>query len=508
MKHSNLALTSLLYVSCCNVLSFSYPAYFATSKASSRSSIAFSNVILNPSIQYSRSTCLVPLSVSLNQDFDTSPSPSRKNSKSIVDDKDTTANKETNYVQTLSPEQRRENLNVMTRIFKHDLADLHRRRDYVGWVEAKRDFKRRQNADPWFELNDLLKEAVQLDEKEEVERLKKIIEKVGGPPPGVKLTREYAVLSDIYGSGTMSLSRAESIAKTEQSKRNALVWKRMMAERKANMEAEEEEYWNDPLKDEKDAKRRREKMMGKIYGEIEEKRKTMEARAKEIQEKYREQAEQQKLSSPLERAIAETQKALEQQRIVEGKEQLESVSTPSSAANSENGRPRLPGDNDMTMGEIQGAVYESSDVTTGMVRIEVDSSYNPSQSDPPMRKHCFKYNIKITNLNPTEKIQLTSRKFEIQTVGMSKKDVVQGEGVTGRQPILHPGEVFQYSSTAPLSVRPLGTTIVAARMSGTYFYKVLNHEEQHIVKEAELGTFHFVFPPSQRVQPVDYTDEE
>ena len=302
----------------------------------------------------------------------------------------------------------------------------------------------------------------------------------------------------------MSLSRAESIAKMEQTKKNTEVWKRMMAERKANLEAEEEEYWSDPLREEKEAKLRRERTMGRIYGEIEEKRKKMEAKAQEIKEKYKNQLEQQKLNSPLDRALAETKRVLEEKRI----EQLESsTSSTSQVSYSENGRPRLPGDKDMTMGEIEEEVFEKSDVTTDMVRIEVDSSYNVAQSDPPMRKHCFKYSIKITNLSTTDDIQLTSRKFEIQTVGMSKKDVVKGEGVTGRQPILKPGEVFQYSSTAPLSVRPIGTTIVAARMSGSYMYKILKEgaEEE---REAELGKFHFIFPPSQRVKPVESDDDE
>merc|ERR1712071_102853 len=149
------------------------------------------------------------------------------------------------YVQKMTPEERRENLIVMKQIFKSDLADLHRRRDYAGWVEAKKDLKKREKADPWFELNTLLKDAVQMDETEEVERLKVLIEKVGGPPPGVQASREYAVISDIYDT-SMSLSRAESIANAEQRKKNTEVWKKMIAEREANEAREEEEYLNNP----------------------------------------------------------------------------------------------------------------------------------------------------------------------------------------------------------------------------------------------------------------------
>jgi len=185
-------------------------------------------------------------------------------------------------------------------------------------------------------------------------------------------------------------------------------------------------------------------------------------------------------------------------------EALEKASSTSSSTSS-SGRPRLPGDTDVTRGEIEINPNDSSDTSTkDAVRIQVSSSYNSSQSDPPMRKHCFQYTIQITNLSSTDTIQLLSRRFEIQTIGARQKDIVQGQGVTGRQPILKPGETFEYTSTAPLSVRPLGTTSIAARMKGTYTYNVLDNDGKSVgdEMEAELGMFHFVFPPEQRVKPV------
>merc|ERR1712085_88928 len=176
-----------------------------------------------------------------------------------------------------------------------------------------------------------------------------------------------------------------------------------------------------------------------------------------------------------------------------------------SNSTSSSGRPRLPGDMDVTRGEIEINPHDSSDTTTkDAVRIQVTSSYNSAQSDPPMRKHCFQYTIQITNLSNTDTIQLLSRRFEIQTVGARQKDIVQGQGVTGRQPILKPGETFEYTSTAPLSVRPLGTTSIAARMKGTYTYNILDNDGKSVgdEMEAELGMFHFVFPAEQRVKPV------
>jgi len=189
------------------------------------------------------------------------------------------------------------------------------------------------------------------------------------------------------------------------------------------------------------------------------------------------------------------------------------------AAEAAGGRPRLPGDEAVTRGEIDIATEPSSSTETEPLKVEVSSVYNKEQSDPPMRKHCFQYTIRITNNSPKDTIQLLGRRFEIQTVGSSMKDVVQGEGVTGRTPILKPGEVFEYTSTAPLSVRPIGTTIIAARMKGEYRYEVLAEGQTTATKEqiesggnetADLGTFHFIFPEEQRVKPyrADEGDEE
>jgi ApaG protein len=188
------------------------------------------------------------------------------------------------------------------------------------------------------------------------------------------------------------------------------------------------------------------------------------------------------------------------------------------AAEASGGRPRLPGDKDVTRGELGNINLESSSsAVTGPLQVEVTSSYNKEQSDPPMRKHCFQYTIRITNKSETDTIQLLGRRFEIQTVGSSMKDVVQGEGVTGRQPILKPGEVFEYTSTAPLSVRPIGTTVIAARMRGEYRYITLKPGQETATEEqvksggdaaAELAMFHFIFPEDQRVIPFRRSDDE
>ena len=339
---------------------------------------------------------------------------------------------------------------------------------------------------------------------------------VGGPPPGIKPLKEYAVVSEIYDTG-MSLNRAESIAKFEQTRKNTQKWQAMIAQREANEEQEEKDWRENPHKAEEDARKRRNRSMGKIFAEIEEKRKKAEDKAKEIQNKYKD-GDVSKMT-PLDRALKMAKEAEEarqkKEREAEGlpdpveAKKLESdksiAEAKDSNSTSSSGRPRLPGDMDVTRGEIEINPHDSSDTTTkDAVRIQVTSSYNSAQSDPPMRKHCFQYTIQITNLSNTDTIQLLSRRFEIQTVGARQKDIVQGQGVTGRQPILKPGETFEYTSTAPLSVRPLGTTSIAARMKGTYTYNILDNDGKSVgdEMEAELGMFHFVFPAEQRVKPV------
>jgi len=423
------------------------------------------------------------------------------------------AKDEASLTQSLSNDQRKENLSVIRQIFKYDLADLQRRRDYSGWVEAKKDLKKRQAADPWYALNKKLKDAVMLDEEREIVRLKGLIEKIGGPPPGIKPSKEYAVVSEIYDTG-MSLNRAESIARFEQTRKNSAKWQRMIAQRKANEEQEEKDWLENPYKAEEEARARRERSMRKIFASIEEKRKKAEDKAKEIQSKYKDDVTS---MSPLDRALKIAKEAEEekQRKLREASGLPDPIETKSAsdgngdgkkdASTSSSGRPRLPGDMDVTRGEIEINPNDSSDTTTkDAVRIQVSSSYNSAQSDPPMRKHCFQYTIQITNLSSTDTIQLQSRRFEIQTVGARQKDIVQGQGVTGRQPILKPGETFEYTSTAPLSVRPLGTTSIAARMKGTYTYNILDSDGKSAgdEMEAELGMFHFVFPHEQRVKPV------
>lgn len=443
--------------------------------------------------------------------------------------------------QTMSEEERKENLAVMRQIRKSDLPDLRMRKDHAGWVEANNDLKRRYKRDPWFGVNERLRDAIQLGEpQEKIDYLKDLAAKMGGPPPGIDMgSKEYAVHTEIYDIG-ISASGASGMLENEIRAERAARGRAMMAERRKNMEKAQQQFEEDMrfpgLREDREAKERRERVMRRLMSEIEEDQKKKRERAKEILGKLPETPESRTKS--MEKALnaaREEMKKIRRKQLGKDEEGVDDEGAvagvgaksggsaararEAAAAEAAGGRPRLPGDEDVTRGEINIPVEPSSTTVTGPLEVKVSSVYNNEQSDPPMRKHCFQYTIKITNNSPTDTIQLLGRRFEIQTVGSSMKDVVQGEGVTGRTPILKPGETFEYTSTAPLSVRPIGTTIIAARMRGEYRYVVLKDGQDTATEEqikdggnktADLGTFHFIFPEDQRVKPfrVDEEDDE
>jgi len=460
-------------------------------------------------------------------------------------------------VQKMSQDERKENLVVMRQIRKSDLPDLRLRKDYAGWVEANNDLKRRTARDPWFGVNDRVRDAIQMGEpQEKIDNLVALAKKLGGPPPDVEMNgKEFALHTEVYDIG-ISAARAARMVEEEMRLERVARGRAMMAERIKNEEKKkleyEEDMQNPGLKEEKEAKERRERTMRRIMGELEEDRKKKRERAKEILGKYPDAPNSRhELMQNALKAAQDDVKNARRKKLGLGKKGGASLAggggpedssgesksggsaakaREAAAAEAAGGRPRLPGDEDVTRGEIDDVVESLSSTVTGPLKVEVSSVYNKDQSDPPMRKHCFQYTIKITNSSPTDTIQLLGRRFEIQTVGSSMKDVVQGEGVTGRTPILKPGEVFEYTSTAPLSVRPIGTTIVAARMKGEYRYEILPEGQTETTatatatatdavesggssssssnETAELGVFHFIFPEDQRVMPYRAEDEE
>ncbi len=93
-------------------------------------------------------------------------------------------------------------------------------------------------------------------------------------------------------------------------------------------------------------------------------------------------------------------------------------------------------------------------------RVEVEPQYLPDQSAPGERIYSFAYTITITNAGEVP-AQLISRHWIIVDAAGDTQEV-KGLGVVGHQPLLKPGEAFQYSSGCRLRT-PTGT------MQGSYF---------------------------------------
>jgi ApaG protein len=85
----------------------------------------------------------------------------------------------------------------------------------------------------------------------------------------------------------------------------------------------------------------------------------------------------------------------------------------------------------------------------------------PEQSAPEQAVHTFAYTVTITNKGSVA-AQLISRHWIICDA-RGLREEVQGLGVVGQQPLLRPGESFEYTSGCRLRT-PSGT------MHGSYFF--------------------------------------
>jgi len=106
-------------------------------------------------------------------------------------------------------------------------------------------------------------------------------------------------------------------------------------------------------------------------------------------------------------------------------------------------------------------VFTSDTVTQG-VRVQVKSQYDPTRSRPNQQQWFFLYTIQIAN-EGSEAVQLISRHWII-TDANGKVEEVRGPGVVGEQPVLAPGQSFEYTSGCPLTT-PFGTMHGAYQMT-------------------------------------------
>lgn len=87
--------------------------------------------------------------------------------------------------------------------------------------------------------------------------------------------------------------------------------------------------------------------------------------------------------------------------------------------------------------------------TTANVQVTVQALYLADQSAPERSHYVWAYRIGIRNLG-RHTVQLMKRTWLI-TDGRGQTQRVHGDGVVGEQPVLEPGESFEYTSGTPLS---------------------------------------------------------
>ncbi|MCG8592050.1 MAG: Co2+/Mg2+ efflux protein ApaG [Proteobacteria bacterium] len=88
------------------------------------------------------------------------------------------------------------------------------------------------------------------------------------------------------------------------------------------------------------------------------------------------------------------------------------------------------------------------------MRVEVEAVYSEEHSDPLRGFFFFLYTITISNRGE-ETVQLLNRHWVI-TDGAGQVKEVRGPGVVGEQPVLEPGQAFEYTSGCPLET-PTGS---------------------------------------------------
>ena len=102
--------------------------------------------------------------------------------------------------------------------------------------------------------------------------------------------------------------------------------------------------------------------------------------------------------------------------------------------------------------------------TTRDIVVTVQPTYLADQSQPDESRFVWAYRVQITNRS-VETIQLMRRTWCI-TDGGGRATKVEGPGVVGEQPVLEPGDTFEYTSGTPLET-PSGFMQGSYRMTST-----------------------------------------
>ena len=116
------------------------------------------------------------------------------------------------------------------------------------------------------------------------------------------------------------------------------------------------------------------------------------------------------------------------------------------------------------------------------VEVSVETFYQPDYSNPLSGEYMFAYRITIENHNNFS-VKLHHRHWHIFDSNGSYREV-EGEGVVGVQPILNPGERYQYVSGCNLRTE-------MGKMFGSYTMENLNNKKSF---EVNIPIFEMIVP--------------
>ncbi|MGX1167120.1 ApaG protein [Bradyrhizobium sp. USDA 372] len=132
---------------------------------------------------------------------------------------------------------------------------------------------------------------------------------------------------------------------------------------------------------------------------------------------------------------------------------------------------------------MMAAMYRA---VTRQIEVTVEPNFVPEQSSADRSRYFWSYTIVITN-SGEETVQLKTRHWII-TDASGRQQEVKGEGVVGEQPILAPGERFEYTSGVPLST-------ASGFMTGRY--QMVSETGERF--EIDVPTFSLDSPDNKRV---------
>ena len=116
----------------------------------------------------------------------------------------------------------------------------------------------------------------------------------------------------------------------------------------------------------------------------------------------------------------------------------------------------------------------TSEATTRGIRVQAESRFSAERSQPT--QWFFLYTVRISNQG-SETVQLMSRHWIIRDAN-DRVEEVKGPGVVGDQPVLEPGDSYEYTSGCPLPT-PFGS------MQGSY--QMVTTSGEHF--DAEIAEF-------------------